>query len=231
MNKRFIGKVMQWTLVSLTVVILGIVCITPWHTAQAALTKTTTFDTIDAWQALAAGTLAVGNAEDVSGSYSTILYIEVALTGAAAQSGCDVIVEISYATGDDWIELVTFQGTAETPGIDDVNDTPAAGETTITLTDALTDDFDVVGRRWFIQDTTVAESEVVRTKSIGASDTVTLCQDLKYTHADAELVTDRADQWPVTIPFGAAFIRTIINNSDADAGVHWRSYCSKVSAL
>lgn len=228
--KNYAGKIMQWTLVSLTCVVLMIVCTMPGHTAQAALTMTTSFDTIDAWQSLAVASLAVGNSEDVS-DYAALLYIEVALAHANAQDGVTVIVEVSYATGDDWMQLVEFKGTAETPGIDDVNDTPLAGETTITLTDMVTDDFDVIGRRWFILDTTVAESEVVRTKSIGASDTVTLCQDLKYTHADAELVTDRVDQWIVKLPFGATFVRTLINNTDADATIHWRSFVSKVSAL
>lgn len=223
---------MQWTLVSLVVVVLAIVCVTPWHTTQAALTKTTSFDTIDAWQSLAVASLTVGNSEDVSGSYSTILYIEVALAHANAQAGVDVIVEISYATGDDWIQLLTFKGTAETPGIDDLDEVggTSAGDTTITLTDATTDEFDVIGRRWFILDTTVGESEVVRTKSL-STNTVTLAQDAKYAHADAELVTDRVDQWAISIPFGAAFIRILINNSDADATVHWRSFCSKVTAL
>ena len=220
---------------ALTIGLACLVCLlfvgtTPEDSWAAAPTKTTAFDAIDAWQALAAATLAVGNSEDISASYSTIVYVEVALTGAAAQEGVTVSVETSMLTGDDWVELVSFKGTAETPGLDDVNDTPAAGESTITLTDMVTDEFDVIGRKWFIVDTTVAESEVVRTKSIGASDTVTLCQDLKYTHADGEVVTDRVDQWQIAIPFPAAYVRVIVNNTDADAAVHWRSHCSKVTA-
>lgn len=73
MNRRYVGKIMRWTLVSLTVVVLAIICVTP-HQAKAALTKTTTFDTIDAWQSLAVASMAVGNAEDISGSYATIVY-------------------------------------------------------------------------------------------------------------------------------------------------------------
>lgn len=230
MKKRFIGKIMQWTLISLTVVILGIVCITPWGQAWAALTKTTSFDTIDAWQALAAATLAVGNAEDISGSYSTIVYIEVALTDTDAQAGCDGIVEISYAD-DDWIELTTFQGTAETPATTTINDgTAAAGDPDITLTDATTGDFDVPGRKWFIVDGTVGNSESVKTQ-VNATHTVTLCQDLLRAHADSLNVWDRVDDWPINIPLGAAYVRVIINNTDADAAVHWRSYCSKVTGL
>lgn len=232
MNRRFVGKIMRWTLVSLTVVILAIVCIIPGHDAQAALTKTTAFDTIDAWQSLAVATMAVGNAEDISGSYATIVYIEVALTNANAQAGCDVEVEISYAD-DDWRTFWgPFTGTAETPGADDLDEGggASAGDPTITLTDATTDDFDIIGRRWFIIHGTVANSESVRTQSV-AGNVVTLTQDLMRTHVDAQVVWDRVDEWVCIVPFPASYVRVIVNNTDADATVHWRSYCSKVSSM
>jgi len=231
MNRRFVGKIMQWSLISLTIVILAIVCIYPAHRAQAVLTMTTSFDTIDAWQALGAATLAVGNSEDVS-DYSVILYIETAYSGSAAQAGCDVIVEISYATGDDWIQLHTFKGKAVTPGLNDLDEGggTSAGDTTITTTSGATQDFDVVGQRWFILDGTVGESEIVRTKSWDTQ-TATLVQDAKYAHSDAEVISDAVDQWAIKLPLGATFVHVLINNSDADATMHWRSFVSKVSAL
>ena len=232
MNRRFVGKIMQWTLVSLTIVILAMVMLMPGHDAQAALTKTTTFDTIDAWQSLAVATMAVGNAEDIHLSFSTIVYIEVALTNANAQAGVDVEIEISYAD-DDWRNFWgPVSGTAETPGADDLDEGAGAdpGDPTITLTDATTDDFDVIGRRWFIIDGTVANSESVRTASISGN-VVTLTQDLMTAHADAQVVWDRVDEWSVAIPLAASYVRVIINNTDADATIHWRSYCSKVTAL
>ena len=232
MNRRFMGKIMQLTLVSLACYILVMVMVMPGHDAQAALAKTEAFDTIDAWQALAVATLAVGNSEDVSDSYKTILYIETAYTGAAAQAGCTVIVEISYATADDWIPLTTFKGKAVTPGLDDLDEAgnTLAGDTTITTTGGAADLFDVVGQTWFIVDTTVAESEVLRTKSWDTQ-TATLVQDAKYAHADAEVISDAVDQWAIQLPFEAAFVHVLVNNSDADATMHWRSFCSKVSSL
>lgn len=199
---------------------------------QAALTVTEAYDAIDAWQALAVATLAVGNSEDISDSYATIVYIETAYTGAANQAGCDVIVEISYATADDWIQFRSFKGQTVTPGLDDLDEAgnTLAGDTTITTTGGATDLFDVVGQRWFILDTTVAESEIVRTKS-WATQTATLAQDAKYAHSDAEVISDAVDQWTISIPIGVAFVRVLVNNSDADATMHWRSFCSKVSAL
>jgi len=218
-------------IIATILVSLYVICILAVPVAMAALTKTSSFDTIDAWQALAAATLIEGNAEDISASYSTIVYIEVALTTAAAQAGCDVEIEIAYAE-DDWMPFWgPVKGTAETPATTTLNDAAAtAGDTTITLTDATTGDFDVPGRRWFIVDGTVANSESVRTK-VNATHTVTLCWDLMRTHANSLNVWDRVDGWTVAIPMAASYVRVIINNTDADATVHWRSYCSKVTGL
>ncbi len=219
-----------WTAWLLTVCCFFLFVI-PHTPVQAVLTKTTAFDTIDAWQALAAATLAVGNSEDISGSFATVVYIEVALTGAAAQAGVDVIIETSMLTGDDWTELTTFKGMAATPNLDDLDEGggASAGDPTINVTSS-TGNYDDNGFLFFVIDTTVAESEVMRVKS-EAGNAITLCQDLKYNHVDQEVTTDEVDQWQVSIPFSAAYVRVIINNSDADAGVHWRSHCSKVTAL
>lgn len=197
---------------------------------NAATTKTSVIDTVDAWQSLAAATLAVGNTGDVSQSYESILYIEVALTTAAAQDGCSVIVEVSY-TDDEWVQLTTFTGTAETPATTTINDaTVASGDTTVTLTDATTGDFDVPGRKWLIIDGTVANSEAVRT-IVNATQTVTLCQDLIRAHADSLNVWDRVDEWVVSIPFAVSQVRVLINNTDADATVHFTTRLSKVIVL
>ena len=198
---------------------------------QAAPTKTTSFDTIDAWQALAVATLAVGNAEDISGSYFTIVYVEVGLTHANAQSGVNVEIEISYAD-DDWIKLIAFTGNAETPATTDVNDASSKdGDAYMILVDSATGDFDVPGRKWMVVDGTVANSESFKTQSNANPDTVTLCQDTMRNHAKSLACWDRVDEWPIIIPIGAAFVRVLVNNTDADATVHWRSYISKVTAL
>lgn len=219
----------HWTLWLLTTCI--ILCFVISHTPiQAALTMTTSIDEVDAWQAVAAATLGEGNADSVSDSYCTILYIEVALTDSDAQAGCTVIIEVSYAD-DNWMKLIEFTGTAETPGADAINDASCtAGDTTLTLDDSSTDDFDVVGRKWFVLDGTVGNSESVRTKS-DSTNVVTLCQDILRNHADNTVVWDRVDEWVINIPFGVAYVRTLINNTDADAGVHFTTRISKVTAL
>lgn len=219
-----------WTAWLLTVCCILLLVIPPM-VAEAALTKTTSIDEIDAWQAVVAGTLVVGTADSISDSYATVLYIEVALSDADAQAGCTVIVEVSYGD-DNWMKLTEFTGTAETPALTDLDEAggAAAGETTVTLTDATTGDYDVPSRKWFILDGTVGNSESVRTV-VNSTHTVTLCQDLLRNHADAQVTTDRVDEWVVGIPFGASYVRTLINNTDADAGVHFSTRISKVTGL
>lgn len=204
--------------------------IIPGTPAQAALTMTTSVDEVDAWQAVVAGTLVDGTADNVSDSYATILYIEVAMIEAVAQSGCDVIVEVSYAD-DNWMQLTTFRGTAETPATTKTAEDPtSAGDPTVTLDDSATGDFDVPGRKWFIKDGTIGNSESVRTKS-DAGNVVTLCQDTLREHAVDSDVYDRVDEWVISIPFGVAYVRTLVNNTDADSDVAFTTRISKVTAL
>lgn len=220
--KRFI----RWSVV---VACLGIVLYTS-VAIYAALTKTTSIDEVDAWQAVTAGTLGEGAAKSISGSYDTLLYIEVALTEAVASDGVEVIVEVSYAD-DNWMQLTTFKGTAETPATTTINDaTVNAGDSDVTLTDATTGDFDIVARKWFIKDGTIGNSESVRTKSV-ATHTVTLCQDLLRSHDNASNVYDRVDEWVVRIPFGASYVRTLVNNVDADCDCAFTTRVSQVSAI
>lgn len=218
-----------WTLWLLTVCVILIFVISDTP-VLAALTMTTSIDEVDAWQAVTEGTLVAGNADSISDSFCTILYIEVALTDTDAQAGCDVIIEVSYAD-DNWMKLVEFQGTAETPATTTISDaTVTAGDTDITLADATTGDFDVPGRKWFIVDGTVANSESVKTQ-VNTTHTVTLLQDLMRSHANSLNVWDRVDEWVVSVPFGVAYVRTLINNTDADAQVHFTTRISKVTKL
>lgn len=206
-------------------------CVVPVSPTLAAVTKTTTLDIIDNWQRVPQGELVVGNAEDISGSYRTIIYIEVAITDANAHEGGEVIVEISYAD-DNWVEYITFKTTAETAATTTINDgTVSATDTSLTLTDSSTGDFNVNGRKWFILDGTVANSESVKTQDDNGSHLVSLCQDLLRSHANGLSCYDRVDEYVVAIPDAAAFVRVIINNTDADCDQHFTSRASKVPAI
>ena len=195
-----------------------------------ALTKTIVIDEVDPWQAVVAGTLAEGAAKSITDSYESLLYIECALIEAVATDGVEIIVEVSYGD-DDWMLLTTFKGTSETPATTTINDAAVnAGDSTITLTDATTGDFDVPGRKWFIKDGTIGNSESVKSKS-QATNVVTLCQDLLRSHANGLSVYDRVDEWCVAIPNAASHVRVLVNNVDADCDCAFTTRISKVTGI
>lgn len=222
-------RIMGMTIVSLLLFCMLFVGGSP-ETGWAAPTKTTSIEVIDNWQIVSAGTMVVGNVFDVSGSYESAIYLEVALTDTDAQEGVTVIIEVSYAD-DDWVVLTSFKGTAETPATTTINDATAdAGDTTIILTDATTGDFDVPSRKWFIVDGTVANSESVKTV-VNATQTVTLAQDLIRNHANSLNVWDRVDDWFISLPNQPSFARILINNTDSNADVHFTTRGSRTTAL
>lgn len=196
----------------------------------AALTKTTAIVEVDAWQAVTAGTLVVGTAADVSASYETILYLESAHIEAVASDGPEYIIEGSYASTGNWVQVTTVKGTAETPATTTTVGAAADSNTVVDLTDSATGDFDVVGRKWFIKDGTIGNSESVRTKSNSAN-AVTLCIDLLRAHDSGVNVYDRVDEWVIKIPFGFSQVRVLANNVDADCDVAFTTRLSKVTAI
>lgn len=205
-----------WTAWLLTVCCILLLVIPPM-VAEAALAMSTTLDEVDAWQAVVAGTMVVGSEEDIHLNYRTFVCIEWALTEATAHDGSGgVSIEISYGD-DNWIEFWGPVGfTAETAATTQTAEDPtSAGDTTVTLDDSSTGDFDVVGRKWFIKDGTIGNSESVRTKSDNTN-VVTLCQDTLREHAVDSDVYDRVDEWVVKIPGGIAYYRILMNNGDAD---------------
>ncbi len=227
-KEKAMKKIMGITIGAILLFSLLFIGGTP-ESGWAAPTKTTSIEVVDDWQLVAAGTMVVGNAFDVSGSYESAIYLEVALTDAQAQAGVDIIIEVSYAD-DDWVELTAFKGTAETPSTTTINDATAnAGDTTIVLT-ADQADFNVKGRKWFIVDGTVANSESVKTIS-NSTVTYTLAQDLIRSHANSLNVWDRVDDWFISLPNQPSFARVLINNTDADADVHFTSRGSRTTAL
>ena len=195
-----------------------------------AITKTTSIDIIDEWQFVAVATLIVGNAEDIHLSYQTKLYLEIAYSDVQTQAGVDVLVEISYAD-DNWVLLTRFTTTSDSPTTTVINDGAVnAGDPSLTLTDATTGDFDVPARKWFIVDGTVANSESVKTV-VNAVNTVTLAQDLIRSHADSSRVWDFVFEKVISIPMAASYVRVLINNTDADADIHFTTRVSKVTGI
>ncbi len=201
-----------------------------------AITKTTSITIIDDWQLVAPGTLVVGaavdkNTDNISDSYQTKLYLEIAYTDPenSAQAGVDVLVEISYAD-DNWVLLRRFTTTGDSTASTTINGAVTANDPSITLTDATTGDFDVPSRKWFIRDGTVANSESVKTV-VNATHTVTLAQDAIRSHANSLTVYDFVFEKTIAIPMAAAYVRVLINNTDVDATIHFTTRVSKVTGI
>ena len=196
--------------------------------AFAALTKTTSVDEIDAWQTVSAGTLQEGNAGNISNSYATILYLEIAYIAIATQDGVDVKIEVSYGD-DDWTLLTEFTTPSlSVGGTDTTNGEVFFDDTTILLDSAVA--FDTPGQKFLIVDPTPGNSEAVRVK-IEAAKTVTMCAPLLRGHVDASVVWDTVHDYTFQIPAAFAFVRVLINNTDANADIMFTTRISKVTGL
>ena len=194
-----------------------------------ALTKSSTIDVVDAWQAVTAANMAVGSVADLSDSYNSIMYIETAAVETVAHgTGTQVIVEVSYAD-DEWTTLTTFRGTAETGDKSPINVDATAADGTIAIISSA-GDFDTVGRKFLIKDATIGNSEAVRTKS-ATTVIITLAQDLIRAHLTTAICYDRVDDFVVSLPTAAAKARLLVNNDDADCDIAFTSRISKVTAV
>jgi hypothetical protein len=222
--------------IALSILIVATVLFWTAGKVYAALAKTSTVDTVDAWQSVTGGTMAVGTAKSVSDSYSTLLYVELAPIEAVASDGAEITVQVSY-TSAEWVNLVTVKGTAETVATTKLWNAATDANTVLDLDDGSTGDFDVIARKWFIKDGTIGNSESVRTVSISlnqdntTADAVTITQHLLRSHANDTDVYDRVDEWVIQIPQAAAYVRVLCNNVDADCDVAFTSRVSKVTGL
>ena len=197
--------------------------------AFAALTKTTSIITLDGWQSRGAGALSVGNAGDISGSYTTIMYLEIAYADNNAQDGVGVKVEVSYGD-DDWTLFADFTTPTNLNGGygDDLDGAVTAGDTTITLTLGGAPAYTTRGQKIFILNG--AASESVRIKSVAGA-TITLCHVLLNSYNDATPVFAVVHDFVFEIPAAFAYVRVLINNTDVNAGIYWTTRLSKVTGL
>jgi len=192
--------------------------------------KTDTIDVVDAWQAVAVSSIMRGTPFALAGNRDTLINVEVAYTSANANAlGPLLEIYLSPTGVGDWKLLTSLRGTAETAATTTVNDaTVVAGDTTITLTDATTGDFDVKGRKWYIKDATIGNSESVITRS-NAAHVVTLLNPLVRSHANGLNVYDRVvDFLPIPIPDSSGFGMVVVNNDDADCTLDARSYITRI---
>jgi hypothetical protein len=249
--KKYAGKIMRWTLVSLVIVTLAIVCVTDWQPVQAAFTKTETTQSLE-WVELAAAEGATGMKEtgsiDVSGSYATTLHIDCCLSSTTAHEGTEVVVQIASEAGvdDAWTTLTRFVSTAGTASKADFAGNEAAGQTVLDVTDPDTANLNHQGKFIFIEHTsTVASCEIAYQidDSADAGDTITVLDPI--THAQTSAASDiytidgshesAVNTWAVSVPLSASQARVIFNNwydDDATAStVHVRVRVTMTTSL
>lgn len=222
----------RWRVIAALVIVLTIAA----SAIYAALTITEaeiTGASCQQWTLVAESLLVSGTAMDVSDGYAKTLLIEWGYVEADDSAGAQMDVEISE-DGGNWILLTSFMTTADaTVGADDVDDlTSLAGDAYLILTDMVTDEFDVVNRQWIVYDNAdITTSEIVRTKSAAAPDTVTLCAVTEHNHADTTTVYDRAGTIPVHIPGTVAWVRVNCYNSDATCKIIYAARPIKITGI
>lgn len=193
--------------------------------------KTSTVTKVDAWQAVTAATTVEGTAADFSGGYGESYFvIEIAQIEAVAHAGgLGPEVQVSV-DGRTWIDYQTLSLTADTAATTTtVGALTVDANTVVDLTDATTGDFDEQGRAWFIKDGTIANSEVVFTKS-NATHVVTIMDNVQVSHSTGVSVYDRVDQFLVPIVEPFYYARLLAINTDADCDIAFSTHKAEATA-
>lgn len=199
-----------------------------------ALTKSVA--AVDEWAEVAQNAVREGATTDVSGIYSGALHIDVALTSETAHTGSKIEVQVSSNTtgNEDWSTLTEFIGPTGTANAEPIDDDPLSqGSSTIAVT-STTGLYDDDETRWiFIEDGTVANSELCLLVSHVANTSITIQDVTTNEHAVDTNIFDIADTYVIDIPIWANRVRVIYDNTyDSDgATIHTKCRISKVTAL
>lgn len=224
MNKRFAGKIMRFTLVSLTVVILAMVMVISSHNAHATdVTKSqgqlydwTLLDDIGGTPYLETGV------HTYTDTLSSVLNIAMVNIGAAADAGSiGFKIFVRYGAADDgwreWIDLKADVAVAVTTVLDAES---AAAQAVINVTaTAGFDDPTQIGDTYFIKNATLANSELVIWGGVHAdAATLTVIDNLVTTHAvTSSSLYAVVSQWNIRLPNGNDEAKVLFYNQDADA--------------
>jgi len=213
----------------LACLLLLLVCVQPLY---AALTKSDA--DVDEWAEIAQNAVREGAVYDVSTHYTSALHIDVALSSATAHTGTKVTVfASSKSSGDeDWTELAEYVGPIGTANPESLAGAEAAGQTVIEV--ASTVNYDGDGTKWiFLEDDTVANSEMCRLESHVGNTSVTITDALTNAHDASDTLYSIADNKVVNIPIQYQRVKVEYDNTFDSNGatVHVRCRISMVTAL
>ena len=190
---------------------------------------------VDEWAEVAMNAVREGATTNVSDSYGTTLNINCALSSTTAHTGTKIAVQVSSnTTGDeDWHELISFITTTGTANSEAITDNPLVATST-TITVASTTGYDADETRFiFIEDGTVADSEICLLVSHVADTSVAIQDGTANEHAQNTLMYNIVDTYTVELPFAANRVRVIYDNTYDSNGSTIHTYCriSKVTGI
>lgn len=235
--RKYAGKIMRWTLVSLTLVMLGIICIIPCQPARAALTITSSV--IDDWSAVAEGATDESTVIDLSGNYATAVHIQAFTDMNDAHEGTEFIIQVSgKSSGDeDWSDffvIIALDGDGDAEPIDD---NPLSGSTTITVSNTGGGYETAPMGKWIaIEDGTLVNSELVWLTAFTTDTDLTILENTTNSHAVSTLLWDVAISRTYYIPFGIGVRARVICNNGYDidgtaSSLNWKVGKTVTTAL
>lgn len=169
------------------------------------------------WTAVAQNTIVHSIPFDISDDLEAQLLFQAFLDSETAHTGTRLIVEISWdLTGDeDWYELqgaerTILEGTANAELIDD--NPLAPGATTITMSD--TTGYTVDGLWRGIEDSTLADSELVRQKSETTNTNITILDGTTNQHENTDSIYSIAESVAIAILTPSVRrVRVVVDNT------------------
>ncbi len=202
-----------------------------------ALTKPTPVVILD-WTAVAQGDIVAASAYDCSTYYSWLLGIQAFLDTTTAHNGTEFIVQYlaSASNDEDWITLVPFIALVGTAATFVVTTEASSGQKVIIST-TLPSGFDpddkdhlIVG----VEDTTLANSELVTVRTWTVNANINVLDNLTNTHAvTTSNVYNITINKPILIPIEAQKVRVIVNNAKHSTGstLNYRLTANAVTGL
>lgn len=223
MNRRFVGKIMGWTLVSLAVYILAIVCIIPASKTLAVdITKSqgelydwTLLDDIGGTSYLETG---VHTYTDTLSSVLNVVMVNIGAVADASSVGFKVFVR--YGAADDgWRFWQEYKADVAVAVTIDVDAQAASAQAVIPL--SATTNFDEparIGDTFFLRDVVLADSELVIWGGVFDNDvSITVIDDLTETKENTADIYQVVSQWNIRLPNGNDEAKVVFYNQDADA--------------
>ncbi len=115
------------------------------------------------WTDVAQGGVQETGSIDVSASWDSTLHIDCCLSDTTLHTGTEIIVQIASEAGvdDAWVDLIRFIGPVGTAISAVLPSDEAAGQTEISVTNPVTNNFDNDGKFKFMKNDTIANSEII----------------------------------------------------------------------